>query len=250
MPDSSCAGDRSISDSGASAFPELPSSLDEPPLIPGGWTSQTIDLGARVVEILRPADPDRLLDDAAVLRANEENDYMPYWAFLWPSAEQMARAMQHAPWKAGSDVLELGSGLGLVGLAAQLRGDRVTYSDYDQTALRLSRMNALGNGLADPPTLRFDWRAPISKRFPALIGCEVTYDAAMHPVILDLLDVNLACDGVCWLGDPGRYQSPFFYDRARTRGFDIQILNEHGESIAEPSSQGFQIFELRRASFE
>lgn len=254
-----------------SAFPELSDDFvpgapagaaPEGPAIPGGWTTRNVSLPGGTLDLLVPAQPDRFLDDPDVIRENERHDYMPYWAFLWPAALTMARGISTAPWSPGAEVLELGAGVGLVGLAAQLRGDRVTYSDYDRTALHVCRLNALRNGLPDPPTLLLDWRSVTPEaaaaetaaasagrhisRFPVVIGCEVTYDADMHEIILDVLDQMLAENGICWLGDPGRYQSPAFHRKATLRGYKIVIRNERGDRIETPSSAGFQIFEMRR----
>lgn len=235
-----------MTESQPSAFPKLRDDITELPTIPGGWKVSEFDVGTSVMKLTHPADPDCFLDDADVIAANNQNDYMPYWTYLWPSAIKMAKALEIAPWKVGTSVLELGAGVGLVGLAAQARGDLVTYSDYDATALYICRWNAKQNGLDDPRALTFDWREPIEERFPVVIGCEVTYDAAMHEVILDLLERILEPNGTVWLGDPGRYQSPFFYEKARLRGYGIRILNEHGNTIEKPSSEGFQIFEMKR----
>lgn len=232
----------------ASAFPRLPADLCQLPEIPGGWTMREIPLSSRTIRLSCPADPDLFLDDPDVVRENERHDYMPYWAFLWPASLKMAQSMETAPWPSGADLLELGAGLGLVGLAAMMRGDRVTFSDYDRTALHLCRWNARHNDLADPTTLLLDWRAPVSRRFSVIIGCEVTYDATMHPVILDLLDVMLDDGGLCWLGDPGRSQSPPFCRLASERGYRVRIQNERGEPISTPSGDGFQIIELEAAS--
>lgn len=193
----------------------------------------------------QPADPDLFLDDQDVLAENTRTDYMPFWAFLWPTAMQMARCVQLAPWPTETRVLELGAGLGLVGLSCMARGNRVVFSDYDPTALHLCRVNAFSNQMADPEVLRLDWREPASEKFDVILGCEVTYDAPMHPVLLDLLESMLTPNGLCWLADPGRYQSPFFYKMALDRGFTIRILDEDLNELSEPRSQGFQIFELQ-----
>ncbi len=230
------------------AFPQLSEDLTQLPTIPGGWKTENFQIGEKSLSLFCPVDPDLFLDDADVIAANEKNDYMPYWAFLWPTAIKMAALMDRVPWALGSSVLELGAGLGLVGVAAMMRGDDVTFSDYDSTALHLCRVNAVANNLPDPRTLLLDWREPVSKKYEVIIGCEVTYDAPMHSVILDLLDVMLAEDGVCWLSDPGRYQSPFFYNMAKERGYQVRIYTEELEEINVPSSEGFQILELLRMS--
>ena len=238
-------GDKIESGTGP-AFPHLSEDLTQLPEIPGGWKTEEFQIGERSLSLFLPDDPDLFLDDAGVLAANEKNDYMPFWAFLWPSSVKMARVMDRAPWTQGSSLLELGSGLGLVGLAAMLRGDVVTFSDHDPTALHLCRMNAVANHLPDPRTMLLDWRAPVAEKFDVIIGCEVTYDAPMHPVILDLLEVMLSDNGVCWLSDPGRYQSPFFYQMAMDRGYEIRIYDEDLRELETPLSGEFQIFELRQ----
>lgn len=232
----------------SSAFPQLPESADELPPIPGGWTPHTVQVGTTQVRMFRPENPDLFLDDEHVHRANARNDYMPYWAFLWPSALKMATTVLQADWPVGTPVLELGSGIGLVGLASLLRGDQVTFSDYDATALHLCRLNARLNGLPDPELLELDWRHVPARRFPVLIGCEVTYDAALHLPLLDLIERMLAPQGVCWLGDPGRYQSRFFHDHAIKRGFRVRIQNEAGQQCELPLSNEFQILKLDRVS--
>ncbi|WP_437229157.1 class I SAM-dependent methyltransferase [Planctomicrobium sp. SH661] len=234
-------------ESGVSAFPHLPESPDQLPEIPGGWTEQEIQVGPASIRLMRPSDPDLFLDDAQVHRENEKNDYMPYWAFLWPSAIKMAAAVLNAEWPVGTSVLELGAGIGLVGLASQLRGDHVTYSDYDATALHLCRLNARNNQLPNPDLLQLDWREVPNRTYPVLMGCEVTYDAALHEPLLKLIQRMLAPGGVCWLGDPGRYQAQFFYQLAVDHGFRVRIQNERGEECPTPLSNEFQILKLDRS---
>jgi predicted nicotinamide N-methyase len=223
--------------------PPLPPEL---PNIPGGWTTLTVDVGPRVIDLVLPAKPDDFLDDPAVLEANRRDDYMPYWSYLWPAAVPMSRALSHAGWPSGTRVLELGSGVGLVGLAAMARGWDVTFSDYDETSLLVCRWNARRNGLPDPPVLRLDWRDPPAEQFPVIVGCEVIYDAKNHEPILNVLEQMLAPGGVCWIGDPCRSQAPKFFELALRRGFGVVVRNEAGRVVACPVESGLQIFELRR----
>ena len=53
----------------------------------------TLVLGGQPLRVVRPADPDRLLDDPLVLDWNRRDDYMPYWAYLWPGAYLLAEAV-------------------------------------------------------------------------------------------------------------------------------------------------------------
>lgn len=222
---------------------DLPDSL---PSVPGGWMRDVVDIGSRRIELLRPAQPDEFLEDPQVLEANRRDDYMPYWSYLWPASVPMARALAHAPWPSGTPVLELGSGVGLVGISALARGWRVTFSDYDETSLTACRVNAARNGFLDVETLKLDWRQPLPRRFPVIIGCEVIYEARSHDPILDLIDAMLAEDGCCWIGDPNRSQAPKFYDKALRSGWHVTVRDVEGRECEFPSGRDVHIFELRR----
>src|ERR1700751_56004 len=58
----------------------------------------TMQFGGQAVRLVRPADPDRMLDDPAVHDWNRRDDYMPYWAYLWPGAYLLAEAVASEPW--------------------------------------------------------------------------------------------------------------------------------------------------------
>ncbi|MFO0892878.1 MAG: methyltransferase, partial [Isosphaeraceae bacterium] len=102
--------------------------------------------------LTRPADPDRMLDDPGVHEWNRDDDYMPYWAYLWPGALLLAEAVAREAWDrvmpGGPPLvaLEIGCGIGLAGLVALRRGLRVCFSDYDPAALEFVARNAAGNG--------------------------------------------------------------------------------------------------------
>jgi predicted nicotinamide N-methyase len=91
------------------------------PEIPGGWAAREIVVDRRNFRLTLPASPDAFLDDPAVRAASERDDYMPYWPYLWPAALSMAEAVARADWPAGTEVLEIGAGIGFVGLVALSR---------------------------------------------------------------------------------------------------------------------------------
>lgn len=219
-----------------------------PPLpdIPGGWKLLPFDLSGRSLELNAPGEPDRFLEDPAVMEASQRDDYMPYWSYLWPAAPPFARALLRAPWPLKTTVLDLGSGIGLSGVASMVRGDRVVFSDYDAQALLLCRHNAVRNGFGDPETLELDWRAPIDRTFSVITGCEVSYEVRNHEPLIALLDRMLAAEGIAWIADPGRFHAPAFYRLAGESGFAVRILDEHLQEHAAPRSNAFQIMELRR----
>ena len=145
---------------------------------------ETVFVDRRQFLIERPTDSDKLLDDPAIRDANVKDDYMPYWADIWPAARMMAKAILREPWErfplhAGDriEALELGCGLGLAGIVGLARGLRVTFTDYDLTALRFAARNAKLNGFTDFRTMPLDWRfPPENQRFPLIIAADLTYE--------------------------------------------------------------------------
>jgi predicted nicotinamide N-methyase len=153
----------------------------------------------------RPADSDRLLDHPATHSAFAADEYMPYWADLWPGARMLAKAIAREKWQPGLETLELGCGLGLPGILALSRGLRVTFSDYDATALRFAASNARANGFPDFHLLQFDWRCPpADRRFPLILGADLTYEMRNVEPLVVLIKRMLKLGGICLLTDPDR----------------------------------------------
>src|SRR6476620_3635780 len=67
----------------------------------------TVEFGGRPIRLVRPTDPDRLLDDPGVLDWNRRDDYMPYWAYLWPAAYLLAESVAREPWPEPLDAMEI-----------------------------------------------------------------------------------------------------------------------------------------------
>src|SRR5438045_5623708 len=78
----------------------------------------------------RTDESDRLLNHPYVTSAFAKDEYLPYWADLWPAARMLAKAILREAWPPGVHALEIGCGLGLPGVAALSVGMRVTFSDY------------------------------------------------------------------------------------------------------------------------
>lgn len=163
------------------------------------------------VQVHRPADPDRLLELEDVLEWNRQDDYMPYWAYLWPGAFLLADAVARAPGSpnelASRRVLELGCGLGLAGLVALARGCAVDFTDYDLTPLDFVRQSVLASGLDSHRwrTWRLDWREiPDGMKFDWILGADLLYERKLVPLVVHVIDRLLAPGGVAWLAGPDR----------------------------------------------
>ena len=88
-----------------------------------------------------PASADALIDDDAF----GEDEFLPYWAELWPSGLALAEHVAGGG-VAGARVLELGCGLALPSLAAALGGADVLATDWAADAVALAGGNAQRTG--------------------------------------------------------------------------------------------------------
>src|SRR3954463_636975 len=107
----------------------------------GPLVHEKVLIDGRTFLITRPGESDRLLDHPAIRSAFAADEYLPYWADLWPAARMLAKVILREPWAPGLSALEIGCGLGLPGIAALARGLSVTFSDYDATALEFAADN-------------------------------------------------------------------------------------------------------------
>jgi predicted nicotinamide N-methyase len=198
-------------------------------------------VGGRPLRIARPSDPDRLLDDPDVLELNRRDDYMPYWAYLWPGAYLLAEAVaaEFPGRETAVEALEIGCGLGLAGLAALACGvRRVHFTDYDLTPLRFVARSAEENGFAPErfAARRLDWRDPPDERYPLILGADVLYERQLVPLVADLLDRMLATGGLALLGGPYRVATEGLDAALRDRALCVEsraisAVDEQGRAL-------------------
>jgi len=177
---------------------------------------ETVVLGDRALAILRPRDGEVLLDEGEFERNDE---YLPYWAELWPSGLALARAI-HGRSLRGARVLELGCGLALPSIAAALAGGRVLATDWAAHAVAVAVENARRNG-AELDGHVTSWYAPdrLVERGPwdIVLAADVLYEARNVAVLEELLPRLVSEHGEVWLADPGRAAAEPFFARAPER---------------------------------
>jgi predicted nicotinamide N-methyase len=168
-------------------------------------------LPGRDLALLAPRDGDALLSQEAF----ERDEFLPYWAELWPSAMALARAIARRP-LTGRRVIELGCGLGLPALAAALAGGRVLATDWSEDAVAMTARNAERNGV-ELATAVYRWDAPpepLGPPWPLVLASDVLYEARNVPALLDLLPRLTAAGGEVWIADPGRAHAASFLEAA------------------------------------
>lgn len=171
----------------------------------------------------RPAEPDRLLDDPDVLAWNARDDYMPYWAYLWPGAFLLAEAVAREPWSEASEALEIGCGLGLAGLVALGRGLKVCFTDYDEAPLRFVERSVRENGF-DPSlssTAWLDWRDLPARQYPIILGADVLYERRLVPLVANVLAQMLAPGGLALIAGPYRVAAEGFPAAVEPLGMSV-----------------------------
>ena len=143
---------------------------------------ETIRVGETELVLRRPVSPEALIDDDAFAT----DEFLPYWAELWPAATALAEAL---PDVAGLRVAELGCGLGVPSLVAAARGAEVTATDWSADAVDLLRANADRNGLRLSAEVR-DWRRPWAERFDLALAADVLYEQRnVAPVLARLREL-------------------------------------------------------------
>jgi predicted nicotinamide N-methyase len=173
---------------------------------------EIVPLPGRELAVLRPRDSEALLDEEAF----EHEEFLPYWAELWPSALALARAVSTRS-LGGVRVLELGCGLGLSSIAAALAGARVLATDWSPDAIALLVENARRNGAELEAAVR-PWSDPDALAaggpWQLVLASDVLYERRNVQLLLDLLPRLVDERGEVLLADPGRPAAGAFLELA------------------------------------
>ena len=215
--------------------------------VPGGWSERRVLVAEREFIVVSPTQPDSFLEALAELPVEQHDDHDVYWAQLWQAAPPTAARILRTTWPLGMEALEFGCGVGLAGLAGLAAGLQVTFSDYVETAVRTAVENAQRNGFDHACGAILDWRHPPQRQWPFVFACDVLYNQQMHEPLIDFLAAVLAPNGLCWIGDAGRFHAGKFLRLAGDRGFATQIEDEAGQALSQPHHGKFQLFSLKRA---
>ena len=164
-------------------------------------------VAGRALRIARPRDSEALIDEERF----QDDEFMPYWAELWPSSRALAELVSARSLR-GARTVELGCGLGLVSVAAVLAGGRVTANDWSAESLRFAERNAALNGM-QLETVLCDWAqpAPLLERAPwdLILASDVLYEARTCELLADLLP-QLGREAL--VADPDRITSGYFLE--------------------------------------
>jgi predicted nicotinamide N-methyase len=133
----------------------------------------------------------------------------PFWAAAWPGGQVLARYVLDTPeLVAGRTVLDLGSGSGLVAVAAALAGAAaVVASEIDPFGVTAIAMNAEANGVAGIRVVG-DVLGSEPPAVDVVLAGDVCYDRTMTEQVLPFLDRARDRGAEVLVGDPGRMYLP------------------------------------------
>ncbi len=178
----------------------------------------------------------------AVARKSVIEKEDPYWGYLWPSAIALARLVSEAEVE-GKRLLDLGCGLGAVGITAAALGADVLLSDIRPEALTLSKENAQLNGL-EVQTLQLDFTAPPADlgRFDMIVASDVFYEDGMMGAVLRFIRKHLDPEGLAWITDPMRVIEAGVLGAARLNGLEAEAhLLQPGHGM----TSGVMLYEIQ-----
>jgi len=156
------------------------------------FEADTIDvkIGGRGFHFLTPRRIERFVDPA-----NPFHNF-PLWAKIWEASWVLADLIAGIPANPCKTILEIGAGMGLVGIVAACFGHRVVLTEQNPDALRFARANAMANGCQSLTIRPFDWHAsepPIA--YDMILGSEIIYHRRDYPSLKRVFDRCLAPDG-------------------------------------------------------
>jgi predicted nicotinamide N-methyase len=133
----------------------------------------------------------------------------PFWAAAWPGGQVLARHVLDSPEVvAGRRVLDLGSGSGLVAIAAALAGAaEVVASEIDEFGTTAITLNAQVNGV-DGIRVVGDLLGGPPPAVDVVLAGDICYDREMTERVLPFLDRAGDAGVEVLIGDPGRIYLP------------------------------------------
>ena len=177
--------------------------------------TRKLRVAERDVELLSPANADDLISEDDYV----QDERLPYWADLWPSAQILANEVAIMR-LSGLRVLELGCGLGVVALAAAMAGADVTATDYYDDAILFASLNVATATGKEIATRMVNWVAMPEDlgKFDVVLASDVLYEHRYASMVADAIARTLVRGGEAIVADPGRIALDEFLEECSDRG--------------------------------
>jgi predicted nicotinamide N-methyase len=100
----------------------------------------------------------------------------PLWSKIWEASLVLADFLAGMKPQPEKRFLEIGAGIGFVGIVAAAFGHRITITEISSPALDFIRANSLINQCSPVDIVRMDWNSPgLGGGFDYIVGSEVVY---------------------------------------------------------------------------
>jgi predicted nicotinamide N-methyase len=156
----------------------------------------------------------KLLDNSQGILEENLNDYftneksIPYYADLWPTGFGLALLLTSGCVDLKDKVIvDVGSGTGIVAIAAASMGAKVYACDYIDTCVQLMQENVHLNNLEERVTiLQLDWNQPYlwPSKVDYLVASDIFYETFSVDPLAKLFQIILSSGGTGIICDPDR----------------------------------------------
>jgi predicted nicotinamide N-methyase len=188
-----------------------------------------ITINGKRFRFLVPDSIERFIDFEDPLHA------FPLWVKIWHAGVVLAGHLNSMPVEPGKKFLEIGSGLGVIGIVAAGAGHDVTITDYNADALNFARANMHLNNCRHVTVEKLDWTKPdLEGHFDYIVGSEVIYRDEDIPLLLQLIQQYLSPGGKVLLVEEMRKTVTEFC-RQMDHYYDITVRKNRLRSDSEES---------------
>ena len=186
-------------------------------------------INGKPFRFLVPGSIERFIDFEDPLRA------FPLWAKIWHAGVVLAGHLSSMPVDPDKKFLEIGSGIGVIGIVAAEAGHNVTITDYNADALSFARANTHINNCRHIKVDRLDWKQPdLDGHFDYIVGSEVIYRKEDISLLQQLFQQYLNPDGKVLLVEEMR-ETVSEFCRQMDRHYNISIRKNRLRSDKEES---------------
>lgn len=174
-------------------------------------------IGKRLFRFLVPQSLEQFLDPEDLF------NQFPLWTKIWEASLVLAHRLAATPPEADQRWLELGAGIGVVGIVAAAFQHDITITEYDPHALNFIKANAHLNQCPQDRIIQLDWLQPaLTRRFDRIVGSELIYNERDFPALGTLFKSLLKPNGEILLAGEVRQTNRAFLDLMQT-DFHIEI---------------------------